>query len=48
MNKPMMVALRVALVVMTLLLSVAPGPWSMQVNSQEIGNATAGQQLAER
>jgi len=47
-NKPMMVALRIALVVMTLLLSVAPGLWSMQANSQEIGNATAGKQLAER
>lgn len=48
MNKPMIVGLRTAMVVMSLLGSAAPGPWLPQANSQEIGNAATGKQLAER
>ena len=48
MNKPMIVGPRTALMVMALLVSVSPGPSSVPANSQEIGNAAAGKQLAER
>jgi mono/diheme cytochrome c family protein len=48
MNKAMIVGPRIAFVVVTLLGSVAPGPWLLRANSQEIGDAAAGKQLAER
>jgi mono/diheme cytochrome c family protein len=48
MNKLMIVGPRTALVVMTLLVSASHGLWSVQANSQEIGNAAAGKQVAER